>query len=467
MSESRQQALVDILTTGPKTPAEIRARTGFSQPTLSRAIQDLSGEIVSSGKGKAVTYGLIRQLRLLERAIPVNHVDESGVVRPYAHLYALYGGSWCFSRQPAMDWKQFPANEFFDGIPPWIVDLRPQGFMGRQFPARHAELQLPERINDWSDDDTIAAVASRGEDLPGNLLVGTASFQRWFALKTRQPDAIDAAERHTHYPDMARRALQGAVPGSSAGGEQAKFGALVRRIDNTQAAANPGEPPDHNYRHTLVKFSRSGAASVALRWSDLLIAEHWALRQIQASGILDAAASSLLFAGDHTFLEVERFDRIGLAGRRGVVSLGAIDDCYIGKRDNWGSTARRLAAKGMITQADADAIRWQEEFGKLIGNTDQHYGNLLLFNDGERLSRAPAYDMLPMMYSPATTGEVVEKHYQPQLPSPDNLDVFGPAWHAAAAFWEQVIGDQRISNNFRQIAERHLSALMTLRSFAR
>ncbi|MEB0233458.1 hypothetical protein QN353_21805, partial [Undibacterium sp. 10I3] len=64
-----------------------------------------------------------------------------------------------------------------------LQDLRPQGFLGRMVPRMHPDLLLPEKIQDWSDDNALVYLARRGENLPGNLIVGNESYRRFLTLR--------------------------------------------------------------------------------------------------------------------------------------------------------------------------------------------------------------------------------------------------------------------------------------------
>ncbi len=110
-----------------------------------------------------------------------------------------------------------PDGRVSDGLPIELVDARPSGFLGRHFAALHADLRLPPRLTDWSDHHILIAMSRRGEDLPGNLLVGEESFARWQAL-----DSV--AVTRSEYPTLADATIAGHPPGSSAGGERPKFG---------------------------------------------------------------------------------------------------------------------------------------------------------------------------------------------------------------------------------------------------
>src|SRR3546814_15107976 len=117
-----------------------------------------------------------------------------------------------------------------------------------------------------------------------------------------------------------------------------------------------------------------------------------------SSDVCSSDLSELVDADGYTCLEVQRFDRTAnVLGRRGFVSLLALDAAFVGDgaRD-WSLAAERLAALGLITADTAARIARLYWFGRLIGNSDMHPGNLgFHLVDAGPLGLAPAYDMLP------------------------------------------------------------------------
>ena len=87
------------------------------------------------------------------------------------------------------------ATGAFDGLPLFLVDARPQGFLGRGFARRHAELELRADPDTWSDDDVVVALARAGEDVVGDLVVGDASARRLYEARVagRRADRARAA----------------------------------------------------------------------------------------------------------------------------------------------------------------------------------------------------------------------------------------------------------------------------------
>src|SRR5437667_12047030 len=126
-----------------------------------------------------------------------------------------------------------PMAMVVSGLPAELADARPSGFLGRHFAAANAALRLPPRLTDWSDHHILLAMSRRGEDLPGNFVIGEESFARWQVLEPVSRSRDD-------YPALAEATIAGHPPGSSAGGERPKFGALVGN------------------QHMLVKFAGRG-----------------------------------------------------------------------------------------------------------------------------------------------------------------------------------------------------------------
>ena len=76
---------------------------------------------------------------------------------------------------------------------------------------------------DWNNDDILEALARRGEDLIGNILVGAESFERYQTLRHSRLETIPADRPKDHYVLHAQAAVDGQTAGSSAGGEHPKI----------------------------------------------------------------------------------------------------------------------------------------------------------------------------------------------------------------------------------------------------
>ena len=409
-------------------PPELQAALGISPATLSRLVGAAGGRVRRMGRARAVRYARTRSLEGLGRSLPLFRVGAEGGVSASGTLHLLWEGQhW---------WERPGGGDLFTGLPPALADMAPQGYLGHGFAVRFPELGLPPRVTDWSDDHRLAALARRGEDCVGDVIVGDESLARFVASRTRPVARRD-------YPRWAERSALEA-PGSSAGGERPKFGVLS------------------GGRHVLVKFAPEATSGAARRWQDLLWCEGKALEVVAAAGV-EAARAECVDVRGWRFLEVDRFDRIGERGRRPVLTMGAIDDEYFGKRDSWTAAAARLRSRPFsLSPADAARLRWLDAFGQLIGNTDRHFGNIafLVRPDGS-LRLAPAYDMLPMILAPA--GEaVVARPFQPSPPTSENLDVWPGAAACAQRYWRAVAAHGELEAAVREFARAAGGAVSAL-----
>jgi hypothetical protein len=441
--EELKLRLLEKLATGPKTARDLAALLGVSQPTISRVINELGDQVVSMGRGRATAYARTRLVRGVASTFPVYRIDEAGNAHPLGVLRTLVGGQYWW--QP-----EGPGHEsrLFDYLPWFIQDMRPDGFVGRAFAQRlGTELGLPVKLNDWTDDDVLVALSRRGEDHIGNLVIGEESIDRYLRSTQRRNPGIPELARQQVYADLANAAMAGDPAGSSAGGEQPKFAAMLKDGEES--------------RNVLVKFSPVLTSVEGQRWADLLHCEHLALEIVREAGIA-SANSWILEAGNRVFLEVDRFDRIGTFGRTSIFSLRSIDSEYVGAGDDWARCASGLLRAGVISPEDARKMRWLKIFGSLIGNTDMHLGNLSFIRvQSNFYCLAPVYDMLPMLYRPVS-GEIPPREFAPQAQAMDVADVWPEALQQAMRFWDMASDEAGVSGEFRQICRSNLAVLLGL-----
>jgi len=429
-------SLTDPLKNGVVSANLLTRTLGVSPATLMRRIRAEGGNVVALGRGRATRYGLRRQVTGLEAEVPVLRIDASGKPYPVGRLVVL----------AADETAWLPAGIVFKGLPPELADMQPSGYMGRAFPHQHSDLALPPRIADWSNDHVLVALARRGDDLAGNLIVGSESVERWFASG---PIAVTRDD----YPRLAAAATAGDPPGSSAGGERPKFGAYVLG------------------RHTIVKFA-GGDDLAARRWKDLLNLEELALEVLRDGGVA-AVDATVLETTTHTFLELPRFDRIGARGRRAVLSLAA---AHQDPSVTWARAALSLEARGLLSPEDARRLRLYEAFARLIANEDRHHHNVCVFPDfdgagestgGEptRYQLAPAFDQLPMLYALTSDGQVPERTFVPPTPSADTWDVWEQAAALARTFWRRAGERASLSPGMKEIALHNFEAVTRMPAY--
>ena len=406
------------LAAGPVPAGALCKGLGVTRPTLARALASMPAEIVTLGAARATQYALRDTLRGLPD-MAVYRVNATGQIETLGQLTAVRSEGFVMRDSSGQ-------TTYYEGMPWWLTDMRPQGFLGRAYARQHAvTLGLPSDVRHWSDTDALRALLVNGSDAVGNLLIGDLARERFVNAKT--PLVVSTND----YPRLAEEALTVGETWSSAGGEQPKFCTYCDK------------------GHVLVKFSVADDNNVAERWRDLLLAEHHALETLDAGGV-SAARSRVAEVGVQHFLELERFDRVGVYGRHALISLAALDGEFVGNATApWPVVTAELARQKIITaQAHADAMLLFA-FGTLIANTDMHSGNLSFVSDtGRPYALSPAYDMLPMAFSPTSGGLVRDAIGVAHLHS----RVEGPAWHRALElaqnFMSRLRSDARFSANF-------------------
>lgn len=428
--------------------AELADAVGVSVATLHRLLGELDDQVLSVGKARRARYALRRPLRGDASDLPLYEVDTEGWAEAIARLTPVSPQGTLMNLAEA-GWPLDDASRdgWWDSLPYPLYDMRPQGYMGRQFArAEHRQLMVSADPTEWSDDDILFVLSRSGSDASGSLILGDPAYERWQQHKLAPPEPLYGARVGRAYVRLAEQAIAAGVPGSSAAGEFPKF--LALRMQGEQATP-----------HVLVKFSGSDSAPAVRRWADLLVAEHLALECAATLPGIKSARSRIVVHDDRTFLEVERFDRIGMFGRSRLCSLEAINAALVGESAmDWTRIAARLVSAGLLSADDEIRIRHLWWFGRLIANTDMHLGNLSFRPQGSLLL-APVYDMLPMLYAPLPGGEVPPRVFEAPLPLPAQRAVWTTACLAAIDFWRLVSVDARISESFRTIAAanvRHL-----------
>jgi len=415
---------------GAATSKEIQAATGLSQTAVSRQLRMLGDCVIKLLSGRSPRYALTRNAFGGDDKLPLFMVDAYGnntsvaVLRPLAH-----GGFYvqALAGMPSVLLGE-GNNGLYDGLPYFLDDLKPQGFLGRQIAIEMAAQSndYPADLGRWNTDHIGRYLISNGDDLPGNFKFGQQAH-----LRVRRKPIISTIN---DYPALAQEVMSGTIPGSSAGGEQPKFTAFCA---------------DRN-AHVIVKFSPQGDSAIAQRWRDILITEYHATEAIHRQN-LPAAETRLIEMDDRLFLESQRFDRTGEHGRMSMLSLQSVDAEFTGLGSNWPQVMNALYTEKLISWQHVYDAGFLWYFGRLINNTDMHLGNLSLAIDGNIFRLLPIYDMCSMGFAPKG-GDVMPYSFTPPEIKPLNLDLdsISVAKDMARDFWESVAKDVRISDEFKE-----------------
>lgn len=444
MNKRLQHVISELSIRGILTPREMQALIGGSAATLSRMLAGAhTDRILRFGKTRATRYALKRNVRGMGSDWPLYRIAPKGDADVLGHLHALSGGRWLLQQES--QWHTLCGGSFtegiFPGLPWFLQDLRPRGFLGRLLAKRYSdEIGVPSDPRSWSDDDILVFLLTHGCDLPGNLVLGRRSLEAAQRHDSDEQDLIADSDRSRIYPQLADAMMTGAPPGSSAAGEQPKFTARVRRANG-------------RIDSVIVKFCGAKGRPEDHRWRDLLIAEHVANAVLAETGVA-TATTTLIHSEGRCFLESSRFDRFGATGRDGFVSLEAFDAAYFGEVDSpWDLAGIRYRESGWLTERDAQHLALLWWFGRMIGNTDMHYGNAGLLLTAEKpLALAPVYDMTPMYYRPDLEGRLPSAPVGAVTPPPEMQAIGEHAARLAHNYWQRLARDASVSEGFRIIA---------------
>ena len=431
----------------PQPAATLAERLGVNRMTLSRLVAASGDQVVRLGQTRATAYAL-RQPSRVGSEWPLYRLREDATLEELGRVIALSGdtfhGDASRARPNLLRAPDGGIAAFFPGLPWYLDDLRPQGFLGRSFAHGRARgLGLPSDLARWQRDDVLVALVHGGGTETGDLLLGGEAVQAALAALDAPPDRVDVRDRPQQYPQRARAALAGEDVGSSPGGEQPKFTATVE--------------DDGGRRAVIVKFAQPDGGEAAQRWADLLVCEHLALETLRVAGV-DVACSELLQTPTHTFLEVTRFDRSAdVLGRRGFVSLLSLSAAFTGEATaEWPRAGAQLQALGWLSADTVQAMARLHAFGRLIGNSDMHQGNIgFRLVDRGPLPLAPAYDMLPMSLAPSRLGVLRQDVPLDAIAPRESGELEHLRWAAplAGEFWERVEVDARVgSDRLRALA---------------
>jgi len=422
---------------GQCSSSELAEFLSISVSTVTRHLSQLmsDGKVVRLGQGKNSRYIALRNIEGITQPVIIRQISPQAEVLILGNLWVTNNGTILETDNDIIE---------YDDLPWFFFDLKPQGFIGRLIARRVGkQLKVPTRVERWNSDDILRYLVLEENNTAGNfqLFHDLKNVKNRKQLIIPRNITLERYDTHVKKPIFTEFEDNG---GSSAGGEQPKF--------NSKSSVNEVS--------SIVKYSPllNVGNPVAERVKDLLICEHHALKILQDFNGL-AAHTEIFITDDRLYLEIERFDRTLVGdkeGQIGMVSLESVIGEFVGYAGNWAEASDSLLAEGILTNDDAQLLKLWLAFSRFIGNTDTHNGNVSLFLDGiEPSGLTPAYDMLPMAYMPSNS----------ELPTPD-ITIRRPqliddaTWEQGRElgikFWEIIITEERISDDFKLIANQWL-----------
>ncbi len=410
------------------TARQLQSATGKSQPSISLALAKLGAEVCKLGAARSTRYALTQPILGLPAQQTLTWTTPDGLIQAFGTLCFLQGGQVYVRTPQGTDWLTLPGQ-----LPWFLQSLRPQGFLGRQLTRLRPD--FPADPDHWRIEQVLYMAINHVGDPPGAMHLGETPG----SLVREAPLALP--DRAVHYDTLARAVTDSLPAASSAGGEQPKFTTEAMFVDIPQ------------HKHFLVKFSPPRGTPFGERWHDLLHLEHLALA-VLAENDIPVASTRIVESQVRTYLESERFDRIGLEGKRHVVTASAVHDEFVkSPRRHWVATCEALVQQKMLASEHLKTVASAYFFGQYIGNTDMHFGNLSFFVDDVTkpvLVPAPVYDMLPMMWRPGVHDGSLDA---PPVQAPMQPAGFEPqaaqarTW--AIDFWERAAQLPGISDALR------------------
>jgi len=336
------------------------------------------------------------------------------------------------------------------GTLPWfLMHLRPEGFLGRIYAKHmHDRFGFEKNPDAWHGREIFCSSLYMTHPL-GAVTVGDMSADSECRSILASPDRATENESYLDFLDSSSFDVVRTFPlGSSAGGEQPKFLATL------QEKNNPSE--------CIVKFSPPLGTPFGDRWHDLLIAEYVALESLGEYGYA-SAQSYIETTIERSYLVCKRFDWLPNEGKRHFISVGAIHRGLVEKPwSHWVATCEELRSHNRVSNETVMQVQDIFDYGRLIGNTDMHAGNLSFYISPDSLNRgiftlAPVYDMLPMCWQPTPYLRDMPDYtaFDPDAQSIENHQ----AVSMAVTFWERLSLRDDVSHGMKLASQEMLKRI--------
>lgn len=177
------QTILETLRTWHRQQAgELLRRLGVSRPSLMRAIAELDGQVISRGRARRTAYAARRAIRGNPNPLPLYRIDALGRAHEAGLLEPVYPEGCALSFTETCPWPldDEMTDGWFRSLPYFFGDMRPQGFLGRNFAHQFAAiLQMDQDVQRWNEDDVLHALSLLGWDQPGDYILGEQALRRF------------------------------------------------------------------------------------------------------------------------------------------------------------------------------------------------------------------------------------------------------------------------------------------------
>jgi AraC-like DNA-binding protein len=189
---ARDQLTAVLVRRAPISASSVAEQLGVSIPTLHRLLQEIGSSVVSTGKARRTRYALRKPLRGELAELPLYEVDASGCAELVTSLALVHPQGTCMSlASTAWPVPEESRDGWWDGLPYPLYDMRPQGYMGRQFArAEHRQLRVSVNPEEWTDADVLYVLSRTGSDVSGNLILGNPAYEHWQGNKVAPPEPL-------------------------------------------------------------------------------------------------------------------------------------------------------------------------------------------------------------------------------------------------------------------------------------
>ena len=170
---ARVTNLLDLLATGEPVPTgRLVAALGVTRPVLARLVAEAGDQVLRIGQARATTY-VARATSEAGSDWPLWRMRPDATLEELGTLHLLRGERFQFvpsGDRPNLVRPVDTVPGHFPGLPWYLDDLRPQGFLGRTLAHRQGETEALVGIVLEEVHQAIQLALARGVELLGEAL---------------------------------------------------------------------------------------------------------------------------------------------------------------------------------------------------------------------------------------------------------------------------------------------------------